>query len=88
MRIASDRKFLVCAALSLFSVFIMWSKAFAITEFKIFALDVGAEEGFGDSLSISGDVALVGAPGDDNKGNDSGAVYVFCWNGSSWMEEQ
>jgi PKD repeat protein len=40
---------------------------------------------FGLNLSISGDVALVGAHGDIN---GTGAVYVYRYNGSSWVEEQ
>ncbi|NIQ88106.1 MAG: hypothetical protein GWN93_03075, partial [Deltaproteobacteria bacterium] len=50
--------------------------------------DGAAEDYFGTSVSISGDVALVGADGNDDKGDDSGSAYVFRWNGSSWVEEQ
>ncbi len=32
---------------------------------------------FGQSVAISGDVLVVGAPGDDHAGGNSGAVYVF-----------
>ncbi len=32
---------------------------------------------FGNSVSISGSLALVGAPGDDSNGENNGCVYVF-----------
>ena len=32
---------------------------------------------FGESVSLSGDLALVGAPNDDAGGSDSGAAYLF-----------
>jgi hypothetical protein len=41
-------------------------------------------EGFGDSVSISGDYAIVGAPDKDYNGTDSGGAYIFHNNGSSW----
>lgn len=34
-------------------------------------------DGFGTAVALSGDWLLVGAPGDDTKGVDAGAVYVF-----------
>jgi hypothetical protein len=43
---------------------------------------------FGTSVSISGDIAIVGAPRNDGAGHDSGSVYIFArsivtskWNG-------
>lgn len=41
---------------------------------------------FGISVSLDGDRALVGSPGDDDNGRDSGSVYVFEFNGTSWVE--
>ena len=40
----------------------------------------------GFSVSISGDTVLAGAFG-DSPGPDTGAAYVFRFNGSSWSEE-
>jgi hypothetical protein len=38
----------------------------------------GVEEGlFGTSVSLSGDIVVVGAPGDDDNGTDSGSAYAF-----------
>ena len=34
-------------------------------------------DGFGSAVSVSGNTAVVGAPGKDDAGTDSGAVYVF-----------
>lgn len=43
-------------------------------EQKILASDGAEEDHFGYSVSISGDQAIVGAPGDDDNG-DSGRVF-------------
>jgi hypothetical protein len=44
-------------------------------------------DAFGWSVSIEGDRALIGAPGDDDRGNVAGAVYVFERDaGGAWME--
>ncbi len=47
-------------------------------------------DGFGASVSISGDVALIGAPADDDDGFSSGSVYVFRFDPktSQWIEVQ
>ena len=44
-------------------------------------------ESSGSSVSISGDVAVIGASGDDRGGSNSGAAYVFRFNGFDWIEE-
>lgn len=53
---------------------------------------MGAAEGavgdhFGSAVAVSGDYALVGASGDDEIGEDSGAAYVFRYDGGTWFEE-
>lgn len=45
--------------------------------FKLTANDGAANDLFGESVAISGDRALVGAPRDDDLGVDSGSAYVF-----------
>jgi hypothetical protein len=55
---------------------------------KLLASDGAAGDRFGHSVSVSGNVAVVGAPYDDDNGSDSGSAYVFRWNGSSWVQEQ
>ncbi len=56
-------------------------------ETKITASDGLASDYFGCSVSVSsdGNIIVVGAHGDDDKGTDSGSAYVYRWNGSSWV---
>ncbi len=57
-------------------------------EQRLAASDTAPDNTFGSSISIDGDVAVIGASGDDENGPFSGAAYVFRFNGSSWVEEQ
>jgi hypothetical protein len=43
---------------------------------------------FGRSVAIDGNTAIVGAPGDDDNGQDSGSVYVFNYDGTRWLQTQ
>jgi len=54
---------------------------------KLRAKDGGKDDWFGYSVAISDDYAIVGAPWDDDKGEDTGSVYFFKRNGDSWSEE-
>ena len=58
-----------------------WSQAAKLT-----ASDSAAGDSFGNSVSISGDYAIVGAIGDDDNGNHTGSAYVFERSGSSWIQ--
>ncbi|GEM_PF-1531245 len=54
---------------------------------KLTAADGAAGHDFGESASISGDYALVGADGDDDKGSNSGSAYIFRRNSDdSWIQ--
>ena len=55
---------------------------------KLTASDAAAVGYFGESVSISGNKAIVGAYGDDDGGTNSGSVYLFKFNGTSWIETQ
>ena len=44
---------------------------------KLTASDAAADDFFGDSVAVSGDTAVVGAPWDDDAGLNSGSAYVF-----------
>ncbi len=58
-----------------------------ITETKLVATDGAIQDLFGTSVSISGDNALVGAWGDDDKGSGTGSAYIFHFDGSNWVEQ-
>jgi len=64
-----------------------WNGSAWVQEQKLLPDDGAAEDHFG-RVAVSGDVALVAATGDDDNGSDSGAAYVFRWNGSAWVQEQ
>jgi len=64
-----------------------WDGASWIQESKLTASDAAAYEFFGYSVSISGSVAVIGAPFSDGAGSESGSAYVFRWNGSTWSQE-
>ena len=52
------------------------------------ASNSGAGDNFGTlSLSGGGSTLVVGAPGEDDTASNSGAVYVFVYNGTSWLEK-
>ncbi|MBI2100629.1 MAG: hypothetical protein HYT47_01250 [Candidatus Vogelbacteria bacterium] len=55
---------------------------------ELLASDGAPSDFFGYSVAVSGDVALIGARLDDDKGTNSGSAYVFRWNGSSWIQDQ
>ena len=51
---------------------------------KLLAFDGMPSDYFGQSVSISGDTVLIGAPYDDDRGGSSGSAYVFVRNGTNW----
>ena len=56
-------------------------------ETELLASDGGANDVFGYSVAISGDLAIVGAYGDDDNGILSGSAYVYRSDGRTWIEE-
>lgn len=51
--------------------------------------DASAFDQFGWDVAVERDLIAVGAPNDDEAagaGSDSGAVYLFEWNGAVWVE--
>jgi FG-GAP repeat len=58
-----------------------------ISEYQPEADDTGAANNFfGRSVSISGNYAMVGSPGDDVGANTSqGSVSIYQWDGSAWV---
>ncbi|HUU97589.1 MAG TPA: FG-GAP repeat protein [Phycisphaerae bacterium] len=54
---------------------------------KLTASDAAAYDAYGHCVSISGDVAVVGAWEDIHAGVSSGSAYVYRLNGADWVEE-
>ncbi|MEE9130465.1 MAG: FG-GAP repeat protein [Phycisphaerales bacterium] len=66
-----------------------------VEEQKITPSDANEQDRFGHTVAISGDVAVVGSPMNDdacpppdNTFCDSGSAYVFRYENGSWTEEQ
>jgi hypothetical protein len=62
----------------------VWSE-----EAKLLASDAQPGDFFGQVVAIDGDVAIVGAPGDDDLGVDAGKAYMFRFDTESgmWVEQ-
>ncbi len=56
-------------------------------EAKLGANDTAAGDAFGLGLSLDGEIAVIGAPGDDDRGTDSGSAYLFVRNGTTWSQK-
>jgi len=54
---------------------------------KLLASDGTTDDEFGISVSLSGNIALIGADGDDDNGNYSGSAYVFIHTGTTWTQQ-
>jgi sugar lactone lactonase YvrE len=52
---------------------------------KLTASDGAASDYFGDSVSVSGDTAVIGA---NYKNTEQGAAYVFVQSGTAWSQQQ
>ena len=53
---------------------------------KLVADDAKAGDLFGNTVAISGETVVVGAPGADDAGPESGAAYVFTYLGDEWVQ--
>jgi len=53
---------------------------------RLTAADAATGQGFGSGVDISGDVLVVGAPGDGDLGAGAGAVYVFERQAGAWVQ--
>jgi hypothetical protein len=62
------------------------SNFITINVFKLTASDGTAYDHFGCSVSIDGNVAVIGAADDSDKGTYAGSVYVYQYNGADWIE--
>ncbi|MCX6672049.1 MAG: FG-GAP repeat protein [Euryarchaeota archaeon] len=55
---------------------------------KLLPADGAYLDAFAASVSLSGDNALIGTPGDDDNGANSGSAYVFTRTGTTWTQQQ
>lgn len=53
---------------------------------KLLPRDGSESHRFGNSVSLSGDRALIGAYRDDHNGPNSGSAYLFDYDGAIWVE--
>jgi len=53
----------------------------------LLASDGEPGDDFGDAVAVYGDICLIGAPDDNDNGEDSGSAYVFRYDGWGWVEE-
>ncbi len=54
---------------------------------KLTANDAKAGDLFGNTVAISGETAVIGAPGVDDAGPEAGAVYAFIRSGEDWIQQ-
>ena len=73
--------------LLLTSLLIIPINLYALDAIRISASDGEAGDYFGGAVDISGDYAVITATGDDDGAENSGAVYVFHFDGENWIEE-
>ena len=55
---------------------------------KTFAPDFDTYTGFGESVALGEDVVIVGALGDDTKGEDAGTVYIYTYQNGYWTLDE
>ena len=84
----------VCVLTAAFALLplVSTSPAWAVTQNeiqKLLASDGTQWDGFGNSVAVNGDTAVIGASGDDDNGEASGSAYVFTRSaGGVWIEQQ
>lgn len=54
---------------------------------KLTANDGAAEDFFGNAVAVSGNTAVIGAPGDDVVAQVQGSAYVFVRSGGGWTQQ-
>ncbi|MDE0042718.1 MAG: hypothetical protein OXT74_11830 [Candidatus Poribacteria bacterium] len=56
-------------------------------QIRLFAPDPAEEDRFGESVSIYRTTAVVGASKDDDNGKNSGSVFVYVLDGTTWKPQ-
>ena len=54
---------------------------------KLVASDGAKQDNFGWAVAIDRNIAVIGAPGNDDAGSSSGAAYIFTFDGANWKEK-
>ena len=75
------------SAASIGSVLVLANPAHSAS-YTLKASDGQIGDQFGTSVATAGSMVLVGSPGDDDKGTDSGSAYVFTFNGTAFNPPQ
>jgi hypothetical protein len=57
-----------------------------IEEAKLRASDGAEYDAFSHSVSLDGDIIVIGAYRDNDSGDRSGSAYVYRFNGTNWLE--
>ncbi len=68
-------------------IFHKWYFEYWEEQQKLYSSDIAPEDHFGCAVAIDGDYAVIGAWGDDDKGADAGAVYVFKRSDATWIQQ-
>ncbi|MCP4135193.1 MAG: hypothetical protein GY754_29765 [bacterium] len=70
------------------SVYVFRWNGSSWSQTKLISSDGAESDLFGSQVAVSsdGNTFIVAAGGDDDKGDSSGSVYIFKWNGSNWIE--
>jgi len=58
-----------------------------IQQAKLTASDGDGDDRFGNSVAISGESVVIGAPGFNGSGSNSGSAYIFVLSNSTWTEQ-
>ncbi len=55
---------------------------------RLVSSDLAENDKFGSSVAIFEDNIVVGAPGNDDNGSNSGSAYIFTRENNSWIEQE
>ena len=88
LRTNQNKKLLVLMTVIICSsAFIATAQADWPQQDKLLPADGAADDWFGESVSVSGDYAIVGARHDDDNGSNSGSAYIFYYDGMGWSQQ-
>ncbi|WP_309381220.1 InlB B-repeat-containing protein [Cerasicoccus frondis] len=58
-----------------------------ILETNLTSSEADRREYFGSSVSMSGHTVIIGAPGDQDRGANTGSAYIYIQNNGAWTEQ-